>query len=1120
MIGTRWIHVLWGLLALTAQAADTQTPLPPGQPTNLTVQRVHADGDDYVLQGERNGRTRWLRVEATGGVVANEPQIEAFTDAAVDHPSTLRVGPGRFLMPLDRAGDECRLSLLDESGNVLWIGSEPGCFDLEQSVTGSNLALDSAAGLWVNAIGTSTAWRIGIDGEFGALALPTGGTAWFGLAALRNSTAAFALYSAGDRINLARVSREGSAWTWDPPADVILDRVVTAANDEVWAIGVAATPPDGGTLYLARLSADGGLLFERRFDTLSTALIESVVTLAGDRLLIASLPTQGSSHALHLLSPAGDLLWTREAEESLGWEHFVDAATESDVAGPFAYVVKDPNPADPIDADLRWIEYRAADGSLIRQVSGSEGMQAQSAVLADGSLIHVDGAASGGVLQTITHYTPDGGERTAVALDAGPTGHADPIAFTVTDAGETFVTATVPGERQIQLLAFAADGTLRWRSDLAAVASALHRSGRDALTRNQGAIAVGGDRVCVNRLDGLFNSILGASFVQPIAPMQCFERQTGSEVFSADVAQALVVNAQGEVDRLLVAACEGCDDFQATRIRNDSAGEALDLVSFDTEGLGRPVRLWEPTLFGGPNAVAVFGAGGSASILIGEPQGPLTLLSQQAGEPSRLAVSGAALSGNLVRLLDLGDGQLLLHSWIDDVHQLRAIDAQGQVRWSFLAEGGLGNQGADPPFAFDAGASTVVVAAQVLEDGVLHREITALDASTGATRWQRQHLMIDARESRDLRIDANTGVVLIAGKRPGAILMEALALDDGTPVGVRRVACSDPVSCTPRALQLDPAGGLHLLASSDLVRIDVDRLLQSADLAQPALTGTWYDPATNGQGLQVLFSPATGDLIAGLFTYTDDDEFGRRGLRWYSLQGRIEPGATRAVLQIYRNRNGRFDAAPITVAELVGSAELSLHGCSELGLSYQFNDGELAGFDGTMSLLRLTSNTFDCNEVDGTVLAAQPAQPDASVGIDRRHTGAWYQPETSGQGVLFDIQPPSADGVDPGIVVGGWFTYDVEGAADDVDAQHWFMLQGDLAEAAGGSTTATIYRASGGRFDHRPTTNVQVVGSVEISFSGCDTARLNYRFDDSEVAGSFAGRVGEIALIRLFACPE
>lgn len=1115
IIETRWIHALWGLLALTAQAAVFHTPLPPGQPTKLIVQRVLADGDDYVLQGERDGRTRWLRVAATGGIEASEPRIAAFTDAGVRHASTLRVGPGRFLMPVARAGEECRLSLLDESGDVVWVGSEPGCFDLEALLPGTKVTHDSEAGLWLNSQNTLSAGRIGADGEFAALTLPANGTTWFLLAALRESAAAFALYRVGERAKLARVGREGTAWTWDPPADVRLHEVTTAANDDVWVTGIAGTQPGAETLYLARLTADGVLRFERRFDTWPTLVIRSAEMLAGDRLLIARFH-QGSGTALHLLSSTGDLLWSREAEEPLLYDHAVEAATESDTAGPFAYVVNDPNPANPSDANLRWIEYRAADGSLIRIVPGIEGMHARSAVLADGSLIHVDGAGSSRVPQTITHYTPEGGQRAAVALDAGPAGHAEPIAFTVSDEGETFVTATLPGERQIQLLAFAADGTLRWRSELAAVASALYRSGRDALTRMQGAIAVGGNRVCVNRLEGIRDSFS----TQPIAPLQCFDRPSGSEVFSTDVAQALAVDAQGNVDRLVVAFCANCVDFRATRIRQNSAGETLNQVTFDTAGLGQSRGEWDFPLLGGPNAVAVFGAAGSASILIGSPQGPLTLLAQQGNQQSRQVVSGGALSGTLVRLLDLGDGLLLLHSWINGVHQLRAIDAQGQVRWNFLAEGGLGNQGADPPFAFDAAASTVVVAVHVVEDGVMHRAITALNAATGATRWQRQNVTIDAREARDLRIDASRGLVLLAGKRPGAMLVEALALDDGRVLGVGRVACSDAFVCMPRALQFEADGTLHLLSNSDLVRIDVDRLLQTADLAQPALTGTWFDPATNGQGMQVVLSPATGNLIAGLFTYSGDDDFGRRGLRWYSLQGRIEPGTKRAVLQIYRNRNGRFDAAPTTVAEQVGSAELSLHGCNQLVVSYQFSSGELAGFDGTMSLLRLTPNTSDCNDVDATILAAQPAHPDLRTGIDRRHGGAWYRPATSGQGVLFDIRPPSADGVDPGVIVGGWFTYDVEGANDDDSSQHWFLLQGDLAEAVGGSTTATIYRASGGRFDQRPTSNVQVVGSVQITFSGCETARLNYRFDDSEVAGSFAGRVGEISLIRLLPCPE
>lgn len=106
------------------------------------------------------------------------------------------------------------------------------------------------------------------------------------------------------------------------------------------------------------------------------------------------------------------------------------------------------------------------------------------------------------------------------------------------------------------------------------------------------------------------------------------------------------------------------------------------------------------------------------------------------------------------------------------------------------------------------------------------------------------------------------------------------------------------------------------------------------------------------------------------------------------------------------------------------------------------------------------------------------------------------------------------------MLLGGWFTYDVSGSADAANAQHWYLLQGDLVDATGGVTTATINRASGGRFDHRPTANVQAVGSAEISFTGCGSAQMSYRFDDNELAGSFAGLRGALSLRRLLPCGQ
>lgn len=135
-----------------------------------------------------------------------------------------------------------------------------------------------------------------------------------------------------------------------------------------------------------------------------------------------------------------------------------------------------------------------------------------------------------------------------------------------------------------------------------------------------------------------------------------------------------------------------------------------------------------------------------------------------------------------------------------------------------------------------------------------------------------------------------------------------------------------------------------------------------------------------------------------------------------TLGGRIESGARRAEIEIYRNRAGRSEAAPVTDAEVVGSAELGLQRCDELVLSYKFNDGELAGLEGSLPLRRLTAAAFDCIEADGDRVEAQPRSPDLSRGVNRRHAGAWYDPAAAGQGMLFDIRPTQCGWAGPGCV--------------------------------------------------------------------------------------------------------
>ena len=103
------------------------------------------------------------------------------------------------------------------------------------------------------------------------------------------------------------------------------------------------------------------------------------------------------------------------------------------------------------------------------------------------------------------------------------------------------------------------------------------------------------------------------------------------------------------------------------------------------------------------------------------------------------------------------------------------------------------------------------------------------------------------------------------------------------------------------------------------------------DLNQRGLTGSWFEPATSGQGIEVevfpnLSAPGTALLQVSWFTY-DSVVGGPERQRWYTLGGTASTGQP-ASLTIYQNVGGNFNAPPITAAQAVGTATLSFDSCT------------------------------------------------------------------------------------------------------------------------------------------------------------------------------------------------
>jgi hypothetical protein len=184
-------------------------------------------------------------------------------------------------------------------------------------------------------------------------------------------------------------------------------------------------------------------------------------------------------------------------------------------------------------------------------------------------------------------------------------------------------------------------------------------------------------------------------------------------------------------------------------------------------------------------------------------------------------------------------------------------------------------------------------------------------------------------------------------------------------VGTAQLDFSD---CNTIALRYDFDASVND-GRSGVVRLE--RLIPGAtpcDLGAPPTpsgssrrySGSWYLPATSGQGIMFSIGPedAVGSslLFASWFSYdpmTPDDPTTQT---WLVIQGSIR-GDTAANLPIFRTIGGSFDSRPTSNTARVGTATVSFVACDRARLEYQFDDAEAAlpfrSLSGVMDLERI-----------------------------------------------------------------------------------------------------------------------------------------------------------------------
>lgn len=250
--------------------------------------------------------------------------------------------------------------------------------------------------------------------------------------------------------------------------------------------------------------------------------------------------------------------------------------------------------------------------------------------------------------------------------------------------------------------------------------------------------------------------------------------------------------------------------------------------------------------------------------------------------------------------------------------------------------------------------------------------------------------------------------------------------------------------------------------------------------------GAWYDPATAGQGLFIDVEPASRYLFLAWFTYTDDATANPRQQRWLTAQGEYH-GDT-ATLALHETLGGRFDDAQAAITTPIGQVTLTFADCAGGQLSYRIDD---EGLEGTFPISRVIPGS------DATCEQLQKAVPQA-VEINAGMDGAWYDPDTPGQGFFVDAHP-AGQGGDPGedYLFVSWFTY----GETTSSGQRWLTAQGGFA---GPDAEIGIHETTGGRFNAPGETVTVPVGALRLSFDDCSNAVFSYTLPGDGVEGDIA----------------
>jgi hypothetical protein len=199
----------------------------------------------------------------------------------------------------------------------------------------------------------------------------------------------------------------------------------------------------------------------------------------------------------------------------------------------------------------------------------------------------------------------------------------------------------------------------------------------------------------------------------------------------------------------------------------------------------------------------------------------------------------------------------------------------------------------------------------------------------------------------------------------------------------------------------------------------------------PTISGSWFNPDRNGEGfVQQLLD--NGRMLTFWFTYPRDENAGQR---WFlGLEPAGDTGVWMEDLLAPVGQFGAGNREPETPREELDQAipfRLSINRLEDERQHIAYSRSVILGGSAT----GLASFGLDSLRYDQIVLTRLAGTTCENQGDFQEYSGAWYNPERSGEGFVIEVLPD-----DEAVVY--WFTYQPDGSGQ----QAWMVGQGQISK--------------------------------------------------------------------------